>query len=284
MKYDNTAHWKNLHLKYGNSLQTVGISGLSETYNKLKYGSESESLLKILDSLQDELKKKEKICILDIGAGIGFWSELLYSYFQEHNRAPEVTSLDISESALEIIKSKNPNFHTIAADLKTIDSQCYPESFDFVIACYCFHHLTGLLDYINAVKFASQSVKSGGFLVITDPILRKPFSKFYEVDFANYSGHSFPRPLYLIDGILLESGFRRIKVENALSYFLGANVESKSRLGYFIQNKIWKFFYYLIYKNDKLTRWVSGPAKMVDKSLKNSKYSNGTVTVVYQKL
>ncbi|MGE5431214.1 MAG: class I SAM-dependent methyltransferase [Syntrophomonadaceae bacterium] len=284
MKYDNTAHWKNLHLKYGDSLKTVGISGLSEAYNQLKYSSESESLVKILDELKSDLLSKEKLSVLDIGAGIGFWSALIHSYFQQHNKNSEINSLDISESALEIIKSKNPGFKTIAADLKTIDVNSRAECFDFVVACYCFHHLTGLLDYLNAVKFAARSVKPGGYLAIMDPILSKPFSKFYSVDYPTYSGHSLPRPLYLIDGLLLESGFRRIKLSNALSYLLAANVESNSRWGYFVQNKIWKFFYYLIYKNDGLTKALSGLVKSFDSSLKTSKYSNGTVTAVYQKL
>lgn len=284
MKYDNTAHWRNLHLKYGDSLKSVGISGLSETYNQLKYSSESESLVKILDKLKASLLNKEKLSVLDIGAGIGFWSELINSYFQQHDKISEITSLDISQSALEIIKSKNPAFKTVAADLKTIDTESSAECFDFVIACYCFHHLTGLLDYLNAVKFGARSVKPGGYLVIMDPILSKPFSKFYSVDYSTYSGHSFPRPLYLIDGLLLESGFKRIEIDNALSYILAANVESNSRWGYFVQNKIWKFFYYLIYKNDGLTRAIRGLIKSVDAMLKNSKYSNGTVTAVYQKL
>jgi hypothetical protein len=67
MTYDNSSYWIHLHKELPGALRSVGWPGLSEEYNKLKYRSESESVIEVLDAFLARSGKKE-ISVLDIGA------------------------------------------------------------------------------------------------------------------------------------------------------------------------------------------------------------------------
>lgn len=283
MQYDNTSYWKEMHKELKGSLQAVGISALSQEYNKLKYLSESNSLYSILEKIKSNFVKTESVNILDIGAGIGYWSNLIFKFYETEKKNPSVTALDISKDALDSINQNFPNIKTIQIDLKEVELDLVKDKFDLVTSFYCFHHIVSLKDYSNAIKFAGRSVKKDGYLIIGDPILSKPYSKFYNVDFPTFKIHSFPRPLYLIDDILMDEGFERIEQKNAVSFLLNGNVESRSKLGYFIQRKLWNLGYYYFYRSNKFVKLFSPLIKFIDETFKKGKASNSSVFILYKK-
>lgn len=283
MKYDNTLYWIEMHKKYKESLKGVGISILSERYNIMKYSSEADTITRIMDLIKTEISRENEISVLDIGAGTGYWTQLFYNFISGMGNKPNVFALDISDDALKIIKQKNPDINTIQSDLKTIDVNQFKESFDIVSALYCFHHIISLQDYLKALKFAGKSVKKGGFLLIGDPILSKPYSKFYQTDYYTYEGHSLPRPSYIIDNILIDEGFERIAVRNLVSFVLGGNTESFSKIGFFLQRKIWNFGFFILYRSNTLLRIFQPFVRIIDSFIKKTKYSNGSIIIFYRK-
>ena len=52
-KYDNVNYWIDMHKKYKGSIKAVGRSNLSEEYNKMKYQSEAETVLKVLEEIKN---------------------------------------------------------------------------------------------------------------------------------------------------------------------------------------------------------------------------------------
>lgn len=283
MKYDNTSYWIEMHKKYKDSLKGVGISLLSDKYNDMKYSSESDTMLKVLDSIKSEIESRVEVSVLDVGAGNGFWTQLIHGYLSKMSLKLRVFALDISEDALEVIKHKIPEVNIVQADLKTIDINRFGEIFDIVSAIYCLHHIISLQDYVNSIKFVGKSVKRGGFLLIGDPILRKSFSKFYQTDFYTYEGHSFPRPLYIIDSILIDEGFERIAIQNFTSFLLGANMESSSKIGFYIQRKIWNVGFFIFFRSNSLSKFFNPCVKFFDSLLKKTKVSNSSILVLYRR-
>jgi 2-polyprenyl-3-methyl-5-hydroxy-6-metoxy-1,4-benzoquinol methylase len=264
-------------------LKAVGISSLCDEYNVIKYASESETMKKTLDELVFPSLSQKEVAILDVGAGIGVWSHLFFEYFLERKIVPHIKAVDISRDALEEIKKKNPAIDVKQIDLKNIDIDIYANQYDCVVAVCCLHHIVDLQSYLNAIRFVAHSVKRGGYLLIEDPILRKPYSKFYNTDFVHYTGHSFPRPSYIIDDVLLTEGFQRIAINNSLSFLLSGNMESFTKVGFILQRKIWNLGYYLLYKSNTIVKAIGPLVRWIDRKLKKTKYANGTILIVYKK-
>jgi 2-polyprenyl-3-methyl-5-hydroxy-6-metoxy-1,4-benzoquinol methylase len=283
MQYDNSSYWKKLHIEIGNNLKAVGISSLTLEYNKLKYLSESRSLMDVLDKIYVDRIQTEAINILDIGAGIGFWTELLYSFFANRNQLVKITALDISKEALNYIKEKRPHYSIYECDLKTVKTDLFNQEYNLVTAAYCFHHLISLKHYSNAVQFAAKSVMKGGYLIIIDPILSKQFSRFYSSDFTTTSTHSLPRSLYILDNLMIDEGFERINIRNASSFILGGNMESFTKFGFNIQRKFWNLGYLFLYRHDKIVKFLEPFLLWLDSILKSGKYSNSSIIVIYKK-
>lgn len=282
MGYNNSEYWKGIHNSYGNSLKTVGISSLSNHYNVLKYNSESSSFLSLLPQFNKE--ESPKLEILDIGAGTGYWSGLMHRHYDQLGIQTKITALDVSQTALNSIKENNPHFDVVCADLKIIDTDMHKEKFDIVTACYCLHHITNINGFINGLVFAAKSVKPGGTLIIMDPMLEKPFSLFYKIDNTVYEGWSLPRSLYIIENIIADYGLKRTAKINAISFLLGGNVESNTKIGYKLQQKIWYSLYRFVYKKESMPTFLENIILRLDYLFKRSSHSNSSIICKYTKI
>jgi SAM-dependent methyltransferase len=282
MTYDNSAYWRDLHHAHPGSLKAVGHPWLSEALNELKYRSEADALTAFLDSHCQLLKDEVRPQIADIGAGTGFWTELLESWFQSQGRAPGFTVVDLSEQALALIKGRRPHFETICADLTTVNPSHLQERFGLVVSFYCLHHLPRLGDFLNGLRFAARSVAPGGALLIMDPILSQPYSPFYELVFSSHEGNGMPRPLYLIDDVLESEGFTRFAFAPAVSFVLNGGIEARSRIGSATTNVLWKLLQ-LVYRSDRVTRATGGVIKWADRVLKRSGMAFSSSLVAYRR-
>jgi SAM-dependent methyltransferase len=282
VKYDNSAYWRGLHQAHPGSLKAVGHPWLSEALNELKYRSEADALTAFLDSHCQLLKDEIRPQIADIGAGTGFWTELLESWFQSQGSAPGFTVVDISEQALALIKGRRPHFETLRADLTTIDPSHFQERFGLVVSFYCLHHLPRLGDFLNGLRFAARSVAPNGILLIMDPILSQPYSLFHEIAFSSHKGNGMPRSLYLIDDVLESEGLARIAFAPAVSFLLNGGIEARSRIGSATTNALWMLLQQ-VYRSDRVTRAAGGAIRWADRLLKCCALAHSSSLAAYQR-
>lgn len=285
MTYENTQYWTQIHCLYEGQLKAVGYPLLSEAFNELKYQSEAESVLEILREVAKDLgcKSENSISILDIGAGIGYWTGLIKNTLATQGFTPHPTALDISVEALTKVKGRDPSVETIQADLKTISPEQLKQKFDLVYAFYCLHHLKRHDDFVNALRFAAASVKPGGYLILMDPMLRLPFSLAYSINFSTYAGNGVMRPLYLIDDILQNQGLLRCKQMPAVSFLLNGNAEAYGFLGYAFLKLIWKTLGLVFYRSESRTKAIAPILVTLDRLFKKANLSFSSRICLYQK-
>jgi ubiquinone/menaquinone biosynthesis C-methylase UbiE len=283
MKYNNSLHWKNIHQQYPGQLRAVGFPKFCEAFNELKYASEAETVLDVFCQLQGNFNGKPKLSIMDIGAGTGYWTGLVSQWFAQRQLSSEMWALDISLDALQVIKTRYPNVNILQHDLKTVDTKLYAETFDLVTAFYCLHHLVNTDDFLNGLRFAARSVKTRGSLMIMDPILAQPFSKFDTFDFAGYEGNGIPRHLYLLDDVLFKEGLKRQVVRPAVSFLLNGNIEGTGRLNYAFCQAIWKQSR-KVYRSEYLTRRLANVLTKLDQFFKDKNLAFSASLCVYQRL
>ena len=283
MKDKNASYWESLHKKYSEQLRSVGHPELSERLNQLKYRSEAATFIEILEDVRPEFNKDDSLSIMDLGAGVGYWTDVVHGWFDDKGYKTKLTVLDISEHALKLIKERYPWVEAIHKDLRTIDTDICTNSFDLIVTCYCFHHLIKINDFINALRFASRSLKKRGFLMIFDPILSRPFSHIASLDYGSQAFNGIPRPLHLLDDIFLDEGLQRWTIRPAVSFVLNGNIEGNSRLGFALCDASWQIMR-KIYRSDILTKMVSGVILKIDEVLKNRNLAFSSSACVYRKL
>jgi len=284
MKYDNTNYWQNIHEKHGYSLKSVGHPFLSESLNRLKYQSEADTILQCLMNIAKDFKQTEKceLSMLDVGAGTGYWSDIVHSYLAKQGFGLNMTALDISLKALTDFQKRNPYITVVQEDLKNIQPDIFLQSFDLIITNYCLHHIINLDDFINALRFVGKSVKNDGFLIIMDPILTMPFSLFDVIDLLSFKGNGIPRHLYIIDDILSKEGLIRHSVRPAVSFLLNGNIESHNHIIYSVTSVIWRVLC-VLYKSDRFVKSISMFLLFCDRFLKKRKVALSSSVCVYKK-
>jgi SAM-dependent methyltransferase len=241
MKDDNVSYWESLHDKYSGQLRSVGHPELSEEFNELKYRSETATFIEILKDVRPELKKHDSLSIMDLGAGAGYWTDLVHAWFDGKGYQTKLTGLDISEHALRLIKERSPWVEVIHEDLRTIDTD---------------------------------------ILIIIDPVLSKPFSHITSLDYGSQAFNGIPRPLHLLDDILFDEGLQRWTIRPAVSFVLNGNIEGNGRIGYALCYTTWQIMR-KIYRSGILTKMVSGVILKIDEVLKNRNLAFSSSVCVY---
>jgi len=282
MTYDNSAYWRGLHQTHPGSLKAVGHPWLSEAFNELKYRSEAETLTGFLDSHRQLIRDDAELRIADIGAGTGFWTEMLEHWFRSKRISATFTVIDISEEALTLIKERHPSFESIRADLTTTDPSWLKEKFGLVVSFYCLHHLPRTEHFLNGLRFAARAVAPNGILLMMDPILSEPYSPFHELVFSNHAGNGVPRSLYLMDDVLESEGLVRIALCPAVSFLLNGRIEARSRIGSAATNTLWTILQ-LLYRSERASRATGGAIIWADRVLKRHALAFSSSLVAYGK-
>ena len=284
MPYNNPQYWTNLHNSYKGELRAVGHPFLSENLNLLKYESEGNSMSQVLSKVANVFGQKgiREFSFLDVGAGTGYWTGFVFDGFSRSFMA-NATALDISAEALDILSEQFPDVKLVKEDLTKIETDKFLESYDLVFSCYCLHHLVNLDDFVNALRFVGNSVKKGGFLLIMDPILTMPYSKYDTIDFDSFHGNGIPRHLYMIDDILSKVGLQRQVKQPAASFILNENVEARGSIVYFLMTVMWKILC-KFYRSERFVQIFGGILKQVDKKLKRLSLSFSSSICLYQKI
>lgn len=284
MPYDNPQYWTNLHNSYRGELRAVGHPFLSESLNRLKYESEGSSLFQALLKVAGDFEQEGlgRFSFLDVGAGTGHWSGFVLGSFSG-DFSIKATALDISMDALGLLHEKFPEIELVHEDLAKVASDKFLEAYDLVFSCYCLHHLVNFDDFLNALRFAGNSVRRGGYLLIMDPILTMPYSRYDVIDFNSFHGNGIPRHLYLLDDILGKIGLKRQLKQPAISFILNENIEAPGPIIYSLMIVIWKVLS-LFYRSERFVKIFRGILRQIDKVLKRESLSFSSSICLYQKL
>lgn len=146
-------------------LSEVGWPNWTEAYNSFRYKLSLEQVSKILNN---KLKNKtDNINILEIGCGIGFWTEYLSRRFPSSN----YTGIDISKSSIDKLKQiylnkKNINF--LLQDLTQLGT--FPYKFDLIICFEVLLHITDDTLWGKSIESISRNLSASGLLLISDPV------------------------------------------------------------------------------------------------------------------
>lgn len=280
--YDNSRYWQDTHIELAGTNKAVGWCNLSEEFNKLRLKSESETFLSVVDGIHKSLCAHDRdLNILDIGSGLGYWPSLIERTYESSRF--NISCIDISDKALHLIKANHPKYTVIQKDLKSIRSDLLYEKFDLVMSCYCMSHLTRIHDLLNALRFAGNSVKKDGYLLLMDPVITEAYSKYNTTDFTKYECNNMPRTIYMIDDIMDEMSLRRIGLHGCVSFCLNSNIEAKNRMGYLICRSIWNSLFHKVYMSDKRTKILLKLIYAVDKSIKRFNKCYSTKICIYKK-
>lgn len=271
-----------MHQRHAGLLRAVGHSSLSEEYNRLKYASESGTFLGVLHKLKSQLSERAKPSIMDVGAGTGYWTGLLSNWCKEEGLNVEMSVLDLSPDALKSVQASYPWVKVIQQDLGSVDVSLLSEAFDLVMAFYCLHHLVRIGDFLNALTFSAKSVRNGGFLMIMDPILTRPFTYLDTLDFGSFEGNGIPRHLYLLDDVLSRERLRRVALWPAVSFVLNGNIEANSRGAFLTCDLIWKMMQ-IFYRRSVWSHRIGRIVVALDGFLKNANLGFSASLCLYQK-
>ncbi|HSL42309.1 MAG TPA: class I SAM-dependent methyltransferase, partial [Anaerolineales bacterium] len=226
---------------------------------------------------------QQNLTFLDIGAGTGFWTDLIYRMLSTKGYSTRVSALDVSSDALEVIRERMSHVEGIQENLATVSPGQYANTYDIVSAFYCLHHIVKTKDFINALQFSGYSVKPGGFFLVMDPILTRPYSKFDSFDLYSFHENGIPRHLYFIDDLLLALGLKRVGVYPAVSFILNGCIEASGPLGYFLMDKVWKSLC-VLYRSESFVRSIGGILQSGDTVLKNLNLAFSSSLCLYQKV
>ncbi len=282
MSYDNSSYWRGLHEQLRGTLRAVGYPELSETFNDLKYASEADSVVAVLDGLRGRLPGGAAVRVLDVGAGTGYWSGLVARFFGAHERPVDLTALDLSEQALAAVRDRLPEARAVCQDLRTVPPDRFREDFDLVYSFYCLHHLPRLRDFLRALTFAGRSVARGGYLVLMDPILTQRYSRLDAVDFPSYQGNGMARHLCLLDDVLQEEGLRRVSIRPAVSFLLNSNIEANRRWVFTLCELLWRGLQ-PVYRSDRWTRRLGSAVRGLDRLCKRTRRAYSSSICVFEK-
>lgn len=108
----------------------------------------------------DEMLRGRRV--LDVGSGLGFFSE------RAHKRGAEVVACDIGPGLLEKTRAR-VGCETVVADACALLEKFEADSFDVVISSECIEHTR---DPDEALRQMAALVKPGGYLAVSTPNVR----------------------------------------------------------------------------------------------------------------
>jgi len=279
--YDNPSHWKEMHDRFPGSLRAVGRSGLSETYNRYKYRSEESTFSEALNRVIFNSNNPE-FRVLDIGAGTGYWMNVIRKHANRFNSTLAFTAMDLSEKALDELRKNIPEATCRVENAGTANPEMLSSQFDLVTTNYCLHHITQTEQFKNALSLAIHSVKPGGWLMIMDCLIDREYSPYYLVDATQYTGSGLSRPLKWVDDACESHNMRRIYMADPISFLMNNVLEAETVKGYRFRTFIWKMLH-RIYKSEWLSRWLMPLIYPIDHFLKSRNQGYSTRLVIYQK-
>jgi SAM-dependent methyltransferase len=139
-------------------LRGVGHYRLSNEDNIKMYDEKKRVVLKIIN--ENNIKITDSTNILEIGCGVGYWTEFLKSL-----GAIKYTGNDIAEVSVNNLRQKYPEYKFIHGDISEI--QLPQNEYDLGVVIDVTQHITDDDRFNTALRNIWSSLKQNAFLIIT---------------------------------------------------------------------------------------------------------------------
>lgn len=219
MKYNperqvNTKSYWEKRLQDNWGLHGIGYIGYGNYYNQWLYKVRKKVFSYQIKNLG--ISSFEKLKILDIGSGTGFYLDLWKSL-----GAKTITGSDLTKFAVEQLKESYPRFSIVQFDIgASFKSQgFFKRKFDIITAFDILFHIIDNNKFRNAIFNISSLLDLGGYFIFSDNFLHgKTIRTKYQAN----------RSIEEISNILKEAGFKIIK-RIPIFILMNAPIDIKSR-------------------------------------------------------
>ena len=182
-------YWEDRHRARRDSLSAVGHAQLDDDANAELYEIKRA---KLIDMIGRHVTNPQGQSLLDAGCGIAmFTSSLVDLGF-------DVTGVDVSATALERARSREPRAAFISGSLETLSLR---RRFNVVVVVDVLLHVVNEKAWHTALAALARHVCRDGLLVILDSMEHPP---------GDQPEHVHRRPLELFTSVLATHGLRRV--------------------------------------------------------------------------
>lgn len=159
--YDPVQYWNGLS-GVQMRLSEVGWPNWTEAYNAFRYRLSLEQV----SSALDQYCPREPGEILELGCGVGFWTEFLLRRFP----GSRYTGVDLSRAAIEQLRSRHAGESRAHFDCADIAEFALDGSADLLICLEVLLHIVDDGRWKLALEGIGRSLKPGGIALVSDPI------------------------------------------------------------------------------------------------------------------
>jgi len=160
--YEPQAYWTKRLVSHPD-LSGTGHRRFSVDYNDAMYQIATENLQAALGAAQVDLKGAQ---VLDIGPGLGYFVGRYVEWGARH-----ITGVDITQVSVQSLQRQFPAHDFYQADIGDETFQVNAQ-FDYVSAISVVYHIVDELHFQRALANMCQSVRPGGYLLISDAFRR----------------------------------------------------------------------------------------------------------------
>jgi SAM-dependent methyltransferase len=276
-------YWDKL-LSENTSLKGVGWPNWPESYNLILYKKYLKGFEKVINDLQQKYSfpLNENIKVFEAGPGTGFYT----NYFYQAG-VKKYTGADISESSINKLKGKYPEFNFFRKDISLTDEFINEnkETFDLINIVDVLLHITDDNKFRNAVSNLSSMLKHGGYIIVGDAI--SIYRKTNHAEGSKYT-HDVSRHIDYLNSVFTASGVEMLGIYQRYNFLLNKNFDFK----YSIFDLLNKPFFFLLNgglsvfrNNDFIGNLVGYPLSIMDSFITSFQtYSKNSKFILYRKI
>jgi 2-polyprenyl-3-methyl-5-hydroxy-6-metoxy-1,4-benzoquinol methylase len=251
MPYNNKQYWNNL-VGQNMSLREVGWPQWTEAFNAARYKLTAEQTIETLQKLYTTPPKN----ILEIGCGIGFWTNIVTQLYPD----AKYVGIDISQKAVENLQIKfasNTNAKIICADVGLENFITDSDSYDLVLCMEVLLHITDDTAWQYAIKNILKCTNQ--YAIISDPFIMWQGKKYSADDNNKTRKWSDYQQA-------IEKSKGEIIAINPRTFLLDNNIDFKTKIGLQIWNLFFKIWNKLLcIQNEKIGNLLGKMAYGFDK-------------------
>jgi len=155
--YNAEKYWKDRFQKYKTSYKGVGLESISDRENREIYHHAGLQFKEILLNLKINFTK---IKTLEIGPGIGFYTDIMYSQLGIHY----LTAIDITDYYFKDLKNKYPSYNFIKQD---ISKEKIMGEYDLILIIDVIEHIVLEEKFIYTMYNIKTSLRYNGYLILS---------------------------------------------------------------------------------------------------------------------
>lgn len=234
--FDPGQYWeKTLKDMWG--LHGVGYLGMGQYYNGWMYKVRKKVFLRYIKPLA---LNWNKIDILDIGSGVGFYVKLWKML-----GVKSITATDITTFAVEQLQKEFPDSECYKLDIgDTLTGEIGNKRYDVISAFDVLFHIVDDNRYQKAFENISKMLRPGGLFIFSDNFLHGETIR---------GENQVCRSLKDIEGILKKLNFK-IKLRVPMFVLMNNPVDSNN----IIHKRLWKKATHLVGKSEILGLFLGG--------------------------